>query len=240
MIGYLSGQLLSHRWRDHSVESLIEIQGVGYSVDIPIPSFQKIKQKSEANSSFDCFIYTHVREDALKLYGFYEPFEKEVFLTLIGVSGIGAKVALSILSATSGRELFGMIQREDLASLKKLPGIGKKTAERILMELREKIDQFDDSTSSLEDFRGSLPSEAAAEVESSRGASRFTAIRNETRAALKELGYRDSEIESTVKKVLQEELKEQGSEEELKTEDILKGSLRALSKFGNTGRELRN
>jgi Holliday junction DNA helicase RuvA len=239
MIGYLSGSLLSHQWKDHSVESLVEVQGVGYSVVIPIPSFQKIKKKADNGKSFECFIYTHVREDALQLYGFYEPFEKEVFLTLIGVSGIGAKVALSILSATSGRELFGMIQREDLASLKKLPGIGKKTAERILMELREKIDQFDGASSEVNEL-----GESFARIETGSGdrgaSSRYSAIRNEARAALKELGYRDSEIENTVKKVLQEELKEQGSEEKLKTEDVLKGSLRALSKFGKTSRELRN
>jgi Holliday junction DNA helicase RuvA len=116
---------------------LIEVAGVGFEIFVPIRVMESVGREGEL-ARFET--YLHVREDALTLYGFLDESEKRLFLSLLGVSGIGPKVALAILSVCEAGELARSIQGGDTSRLVALPGIGKKTAERIILELRDKID----------------------------------------------------------------------------------------------------
>jgi holliday junction DNA helicase RuvA len=132
MIASLRGRLLSKR-PDHLI---IEVNGVGYSVIVP---FSTLSSLPEESSEVFLFIYTHVREDILQLFGFCSEEEKRTFVTLIGVSGIGPRIALSILSTIPSEIFSGLVHSEDVDALCRVPGLGKKTAQRIILELREKL-----------------------------------------------------------------------------------------------------
>jgi holliday junction DNA helicase RuvA len=132
MIAFLEGRLLSK-----SPESIIvSAQGIGYQVAVPLSSFYDLPAVEQG---VRLHIYTHVRQDAILLFGFLTPQEKEFFLLLLGVSGIGPKVALNILSGISSLELGQALLAEDSGRIQRIPGIGKKTAERIVLELKDKI-----------------------------------------------------------------------------------------------------
>jgi Holliday junction DNA helicase RuvA len=118
---------------------VIDVHGVGYEVHIPLTTFTALPD-SGAEVSVD--IYTHVREDALSLFGFSSRQERRVFERLIGVSGIGPRLAVTILSGGSVESLVGAIRRGDLARLTSIQGVGKKTAERIVLELKDKLQEF--------------------------------------------------------------------------------------------------
>lgn len=132
MIGSLRGKLI-HRKPDHIV---VEVGGVGYQVNVSFNTMSDLPGKGK-----DVFlhIYTHVREDTLQLYGFASEDEKRVFITLLGITGIGPKMALNILSGISHNDLLHAIETEDVASLCRIPGLGKKTAHRLILELKEKL-----------------------------------------------------------------------------------------------------
>ncbi|MDY0212909.1 MAG: Holliday junction branch migration protein RuvA [Desulfuromonadaceae bacterium] len=131
MIALLTGTM-RHKSPEHVI---IETNGVGYSVDIPLSSYYSLPEEGQAT----LYIHTHVREDILRLYGFLTLAEKETFILLIGISGIGPKASLNILSHMSCADLHQALLSEDAARLTTVPGIGKKTAERLILELREKI-----------------------------------------------------------------------------------------------------
>lgn len=132
MIACLKGELL-FKSRDRLV---VDVNGVGYEVHFPAASFERLP--APGHTVF-LHIYTHVREDAILLYGFVEPEEKEMFLLLTGVSGIGPKLAMTIISGIAPADLCRAIMSEDVYRLTKLPGIGKKTAERLCLELKDKV-----------------------------------------------------------------------------------------------------
>ena len=132
MIGRLSGRLLE-KLPPHL---LLDVQGVGYEVDAPMTTFYQLPAVGEAVT---LHIHQVVREDALLLYGFASRAERETFRQLLKVSGIGAKIALAILSSLSADELALAVAGENVARLSKVPGIGKKTAERLILELRGKL-----------------------------------------------------------------------------------------------------
>lgn len=131
MIGYLQGRI-THLLLD---SCFINVGGVGYRVLIAASTRQKLAVGQEAT----LFTYLSVREDALVLYGFYSPEENDVFLKLISVSGIGPKVALGMMSAITAEALCRAVRQKNTALLTKLPGIGKKTAERLVLELHDKL-----------------------------------------------------------------------------------------------------
>lgn len=131
MIGYVRGEL-THLFAD---SCFVDVQGVGYRLHISAAT----RQKLAVGGTVTLFTYLNVREDALTLYGFYTADEYEMFLQLIAVNGIGPKVALGILSAVSPDGFRLAVSRKDLAVLTKIPGIGKKTAERLIVELKDKI-----------------------------------------------------------------------------------------------------
>jgi holliday junction DNA helicase RuvA len=132
MIAYLRGRLLAK----HPNQVIVETGGVGYDVTISVPTFSAMPG---VGSEVALHIHTHVREDALALYGFLHPAEKQLFEKLITVSGIGPKLAVTILSGMPADEMVRAIRVNDVAKLTRIPGIGKKTAERMVLELRDKL-----------------------------------------------------------------------------------------------------
>jgi holliday junction DNA helicase RuvA len=132
MIAHLRGKLLSK----HPNQIVVETCGVGYEVNISVPTFSELPANG---SEVALHIYTHVREDLIALYGFLRPAEKQLFEKLMTVSGIGAKLAITILSGMAADEMAGAIRGNDVARLTRIPGIGKKTAERMVLELRDKL-----------------------------------------------------------------------------------------------------
>jgi len=135
MIAHLRGRLLSK----HPNQAIVEAGGVGYDVTITIPTFSDLPA---SGSEVALFIHTHVREDALALFGFLRAAEKQLFEKLLQVSGIGPKLAITILSGMPATEMVGSIRSGDVARLTRIPGIGKKTAERMVLELRDKLEAF--------------------------------------------------------------------------------------------------
>ena len=135
MIAFLRGRVLDKQPN----RIVIDVQGVGYEVHVPLSTYYDI---GDEGSETTLRVHTHVREDALQLYGFLTALEQHVFERLIGISGIGPKLAVSVLSGIDTRELVDAVQRADVARLTRIPGIGKKTAERIVLELKERFAQL--------------------------------------------------------------------------------------------------
>ena len=197
MIGYLHGRVIA-LYTDHC---LLDVHGVGYRVFVANSTRTKLRQREEAS----LFIYTSVREDAIVLYGFAAEEEYDLFLQLIGVSGIGPKVALGILSAITVEGLCRAIQNKQASVLTKLPGIGKKSAERLILELKDKVA-----------FRGSEEEELLT-IENGEEVGDDAA--SEAMAALQSLGYTPSEIAPVIRKTAKYKT----------TEAIIKASLKELS-----------
>lgn len=141
MIAHLRGKLLVK----HPNRIVIETGGVGYEVTISVSSFSDLPA---SGSEVSLHIYTHVRQDVIALYGFLDPAEKELFEKLMTVSGIGAKLAITLLSGMAADAMVGAIRANDVARLTKVPGIGKKTAERMVLELRDKLPAAKESATS--------------------------------------------------------------------------------------------
>jgi holliday junction DNA helicase RuvA len=135
MIAHLRGRLISK----HPNQGIVEAAGVGYDVTISVPTFSELPA---TGSEVALHIHTHVREDAIALFGFLRLEEKQLFEKLITVSGIGPKLAITILSGMATADMVGAIRANDHARLTKIPGIGKKTAERMCVELRDKLEGF--------------------------------------------------------------------------------------------------
>ena len=117
----------------------LDVQGVGYEVFIPLSTFYALP---DLNESASLCVYTHLREDAIQLYGFLTAMEKDTFILLTSISGIGPKLALSVLSALSVPDLVSAVQAGDVEKLASVPGIGKKTAARIALELKDKVERL--------------------------------------------------------------------------------------------------
>jgi Holliday junction DNA helicase RuvA len=135
MIAHLRGTLISK----HPNQAIVEAAGVGYEVSISIPTFSALPA---LGAEVRMFIHTHVREDALALFGFLRNDEKQLFERLISVSGIGPRLAITVLSGMPLDAMIAAIQGNNVAALTRVPGIGKKTAERMVLELRDKLDSF--------------------------------------------------------------------------------------------------
>ena len=132
MIGFLRGQILEKQPN----RVVVDVNGVGYDVHVPLSTYYLL---GEEGAEVGLRIYTHVREEALQLYGFLTDLERQLFERLIGISGIGPKLAVSVLSGMEPRDVLGAVQRGDVARLTGVPGIGKKTAERIVLELKDRV-----------------------------------------------------------------------------------------------------
>jgi Holliday junction DNA helicase RuvA len=132
MIAHIRGKLLAK----HPNQAVVETGGVGYDITISVPTFSELPGLS---GEVSLYIHTHVREDVIALYGFLRPAEKQLFEKLIAVSGIGPKLAITVLSGMGADDVVGAIRGNDVARLTRIPGIGKKTAERMVLELRDKL-----------------------------------------------------------------------------------------------------
>jgi Holliday junction DNA helicase RuvA len=205
MISHLSGALLAK----HATSVIIDVGGVGYEVTIPVTTFYDL---GEPNSPVRLNIYTHVREDALQLFGFRTLRERELFILLISVSGIGPKSAVAMLSGMSADEIVTAIRTNNYARLTSIPGVGRKTAERLVIELRDKMAAL--SSPALEQELAAGASGAAQSED---------ALREDTLAALTQLGFPKPAAEKAINSAIQE-----GGE--LSVEMLLRRSLRQLSK----------
>jgi len=200
MIGFLRGRV-AYTFPDYC---FLDVHDVGYRVFISHQTRNQISVGTEVM----LYIHTHVREDAILLYGFFSQEEYDLFQHLIGISGIGPKVAQGILSAITANDFYHLIHRKDVKTITKLPGIGKKTAERIILELKDKLSDtsFDvsdaaDDTAALGDAMGDMVSEAI--------------------EALLSLGFQQSEVQSVLKKKSDWE----------STEEIIRYALAELQRF---------
>jgi len=171
MIGYLTGKIISKK----PTKIILDVNGVGYLINISISTFEKLAD----SENISLYTYLAVREDALDLYGFFTQPEKEMFELLISVSGIGPKLAQSILSGIQLDELNEALKTGNIGRLTAIPGIGRKTAERLLVELRDKVESLALSF----DSKTSAP----------------FSVRNDAVAALTNLGYNRANAERTVK-----------------------------------------
>ncbi len=150
MIGSLRGTIISKR----PDNLLIEAYGVGYQVHVPVNILSRLPHVGQETF---LHIYTHVREDAIHLFGFHDEAQKRIFTTLLGITGVGPKMAMNVLSGLTLEEFLAALQNEDVAMLCRIPGLGKKTAQRLILELREKLPAgsgsrdraFDDALSAL-------------------------------------------------------------------------------------------
>jgi Holliday junction DNA helicase RuvA len=132
MIAFLRGRVLDK----HPNRIVIDVNGVGYELYVPLSTYYDV---GEAGTEIALRVHTHVRDDALQLYGFLTTLEQQLFERLIAISGIGPKLAVAVLSGIDSRELVSSIQRADVARLTRIPGIGKKTAERMVLELKDRL-----------------------------------------------------------------------------------------------------
>ena len=198
MIAQLSGKLI-HKQPNRVV---VDVNGVGYEVNVPLSTFYQL---GEVDSELQLSIHTHVREDAILLFGFKTLKEKSIFEYLTSVSGVGPKLAITILSGMTVDELVPAIRESNLARLSSIPGVGKKTAERLVVERRDKL--------------------AKIEVDSGKSKSFALAPHQEdVVSALINLGYSKSSAERAVQKA------DKDFNGEIVFEDLLKKSLQGLSR----------
>ena len=196
MIGYLNGKVKFLT----SDEVILNVGGVGYKVFVDAVTRQNLQLDTVA----ELFIHTAVREDAITLYGFKNREMLDFFETLLTVSGVGAKSALAIVSKISAADFFTAVSTQDLSTLTKLPSIGKKSAQRILLELKDKVKNF--STDSAEDFQ---PAQIVSNA--------F----DEATDALSALGYTSAEISAVFKR----------APKNFSTEQLIKFALKELNRF---------
>lgn len=196
MIGLLRGQVL---WRQPP-HLLLEVNGVGYEVEAPMSTFFDLPLDSGTVT-----LYTHmmVREDAHTLYGFLRESERALFRTLLKVNGVGGKMALAILSSMGADEFCLSIQSADIASLTRVPGVGKKTAERLVVEMRDRLDGLSVAT------KGSGSKAALTAAPSGE---------SDAIAALLALGYKPADAARMVRDVFAEDMA---------TEDLIKAALKS-------------
>lgn len=204
MIAHLKGKLI-HKQPSRVI---IDVGGVGYEVSIPLSTFYDV---GELGSEVSLRVHTHVREDAIQLFGFRTAGEKDLFLKLTSVSGVGPRLAITMLSGMSAAELVPAIRSNDLARLTSIPGVGRKTAERVVVELRDKVAPVPLERGEAAEGLVSQPHPADA------------GVRDDTVAALLSLGYHKSMAERAVAAALSEE-------GEKTIEAVLKRSLRRLSR----------
>lgn len=203
MIAFLTGTILEKT----PSALIVEVHGIGYQIFIPLNTFYRLPEVKE---SVSLHIHTHVREDALQLYGFLSPLEKELFLLLLGISGVGPKVALGILSGMELTELVQALRDGNVDRLRAIPGVGPKTAGRLVLELREKVNAL--SPAGLQ-----IPVSAGSESDKTK---------EDALSALVNLGYHRTEAKRTVDQIAEETADSES------VEGLIKKALKQLAKVG--------
>ena len=200
MIGQLRGILLEKRapWL------LLEAAGVGYEVEAPMTVFYQLPEPGQ-----ELLLHTHfvVREDAQLLYGFASRFERELFRALIRVNGVGPKLALAILSGMEAERLVRCIEAQDASALVKIPGVGKKTAERLLIEISDRLARLDGAPAALPGQAALVPAVDTV---------------GDALAALESLGYRPRDAQAVVAKI--------ADAETLSSEELIRQALKSLAR----------
>jgi|SRR5215204_2016879 len=182
---------------------VVDVGGVGYDVQVPLSTFYVV---GESGSAVTLRIHTHVREDVIALYGFATPLEHDLFERLISINGVGPKLALAVLSGIEPAELIKAIRLEDVARLKAIPGVGKKTAERISLELKDRLPAAGTAS-------GQLPTAVSPDDQ----------LRTDLLSALLNLGYQRAAAERALEKAIT-------ATPPPRFEDALKSTLRLLMK----------
>lgn len=180
MIGQLRGALIDKRPN----QVIIDVAGVGYQVQVPLSTFTGL---GALHAEVTLLIHTHLREDQIALYGFLTAREKQCFELLISASGVGPSLALKILSGMSLDELVPAVRKGDIVQLRRIPGVGQKTAERIVVELRDKL--------------------AAVEVAGPSKVSAHSQVESDVSSALVNLGYESRSVEKTIEQLRDQNLK---------------------------------
>lgn len=199
MIALLRGTLLEK----HPNRLIVDVQGVGYDVQVPVSTFY---EAGEAGRPVTLRIHTHVREDQIALFGFATPLEHQIFERLIAVNGIGPKLALAVLSGIEPADFVRAVQRGDVVRLTRIPGVGKKTAERMTLELRDRLPAVD-------------PGAVAEAPEAADGALRADVV-----SALVNLGYQAGPVDKAVSAALT------GAGDAPVFEEVLRSALRQLAR----------
>jgi len=224
MIGYIKGTVAD--LKNNPVLILVQEGALGYQVHLPQ---RLIDYQLKKNQTIELYIYTHVREDALDLFGFQSIDEKEFFLTLLQVSGLGPKTALSLLSKTEPEQLLSWIRNKDKEAICKLPGVGKKTAERMILDLSEKVEKkiklglfstfINQGSVSVSDFRknGIQKNDDFAQ----------TSYYVDAKEGLIDLGFKDSHAQLLLSKIIETNVSKQWTAEEL-IRSVLKNNQNSL------------
>ena len=199
MIAFLRGRVLEK----HPNRVIVDVGGVGYDVAVPLSTFYSA---GDEGSEISLRVHTHVREDQLALFGFATALELTVFERLIAISGIGPKLALAVLSGIEPRELVTALHRNDVARLTRIPGVGKKTAERIVLELRDRLPK------AMEAVATGAAAPAPADT-----------LRDDLTSALDNLGYHRPAIDKALDRLL-------ADSPDLRFEDVLRSALKELSR----------
>jgi len=195
MISHLRGKLI----QKSPTEIVIDVNGVGYQVNIPLSTFEKIEK---LNGEVDILTYLHVREDAMTLYGFATEPERDIFKQLISISGIGPKIAQGILSGISVNELKDAVLMNNIDALTSISGVGRKTAERIVLELRNKLGKIE------------------VQEPTSTPTSSQLKLRSEAVVALMSLGFTRTNAEQAIRTVLSK-----SEDKDLTVEELIKKAL---------------
>lgn len=201
MIASLTGRLASK----HPGGVVIDVQGVGYDVLIPLSTYYRLPDPEQPVS---LTIHTHVREDAIQLFGFSTSREKDAFLMLLGVSGIGPKLALSVISSLSVDDLAAAIRNDDQKTLASVPGIGKKSAARLALELTDKVEKLG----------------AAAGPRATKAGEPSGKLMDDALSALVNLGYKSADVKDVIKQVLA------GRNGDTPLQDLIRAALQELAK----------
>jgi Holliday junction DNA helicase RuvA len=206
LIAHLTGKLIQKQPNSVIIQVGGDAGGVGYELTVPLSTFYDL---GEEGAVVSLRVHTHVREDALQLFGFRTEREKKLFLMLVSVSGIGPKLAITVLSGLSAEELIQAIRASNLAKLVAIPGVGKKTAERMLVELKDKVATI-------------LPPGLEEPAGTSAAANSGEAMREDIISALVNLGYQKAQAERALNAVLKQT-------PDAKFETALKSALRNLA-----------
>ena len=201
MIALISGKIV-HKGISHVI---VDVHGVGYRIFIPLTTFYELP---EAGQVITLHVHTNVKQDAINLFGFYTVQERDLFQLMISVSGIGPKMSMNILSGISAQELLRAISGGNVGKLVNIPGVGKKMAERLILELKEKVIK----KMVIEEMPATDDQHQAGEI-----------IIEDALSALVNLGYKSNVAKDALDKVLQ------ASEEELGMDQLLKKTLKILA-----------
>ena len=197
MIAHLKGQLIEKS----PVSLVVDVQGVGYEVFIPLTVYYELP---ECGTTVSLYIHTRIREDSLRLFGFIKEADKQMFELLTRISKVGPKIALAFLSGMTARDLTQAVFNDDIATLSAIPGVGRKTAERLALELKDKLSELN------------LQPEAATTPAPGNG------LKDDAVSALVNLGYKKAAAEQALKKVWRDEAKPS-------LEELIRDSLNSLS-----------